>query len=228
MKKLLYLLMICCCLGVPSLSWGQNKDLSRPLGEYMAKDFSDLLGNTGLSDELLKMHFTLYHGYVKNTNLLIKLIGDYARQNQMQDYQYQALKRRFGWEFDGMRLHEYYFENMGGKKPLDRSSTLYRMIERDFGSYNDWKREFIATGLMRGIGWSILYFDPKAGRLFNTWINEHDLGHLAGGNLFLVMDVWEHAYMPQFGLDRAKYIQVFFDTIDWDVVTKRVAERTRQ
>jgi len=189
--------------------------------EYQAKDFSHLLGMPGFSDDLLKMHFTLYGGYVKNTNLLIQLIRDYAVEKKTIDYPYQALKRRFGWEFDGMRLHELYFGNLGGKKPLAPSTSLYQLIVRDFGSYDNWKADFIATGLMRGIGWAILYFDPKADRLFNTWINEHDLGHLAGGDLILVMDVWEHAYMPKYGLDRAKYIEVFFDNINWDEVTTR-------
>ncbi len=193
--------------------------------EYRAKDFSHLLGMEGFTDDLLTMHFTLYKGYVYNTNLLIKLIHSYATERQDRDYQYQALKRRFGWEFDGMRLHEYYFGNLGGKKPVDRSSALYRAIEKDFGSFDSWKQDFIATGLMRGIGWSILYYDPQAQRLFNVWINEHDLGHLAGGELILVMDVWEHAYMPQYGLDRAKYIDAFFQNIDWEVVATRFHNR---
>ena len=191
------------------------------LAEYQAKDFSHLFGMKGFTDELLKIHFTLYNGYVKNTNLLIKLIDDYSTPRLDRDYQYQALKRRFGWEFDGMRLHEYYFGNLGGKKAIDRSSALYRRIVRDFGSFDNWKQDFIATGMLRGIGWSILYFDPQVDRLFNVWINEHDLGHLAGGDLILVMDVWEHAYMPQYGIDRAKYIDAFFENIDWEVADGR-------
>lgn len=186
--------------------------------EYEVKDFSHLIGMPGFSDDLLNTHFILYKGYVKNTNLLIRLIHGYAVNNQTHEYQYQALKRRFGWEFDGMRLHEYYFENLGGKKPLAQSTALYKIIEKDFGSYDSWKKDFIATGMMRGIGWAVLYFDPKADRLFNTWINEHALGHLAGGDIILVMDVWEHAYMPQYGLDRIKYIDAFFKNINWDVV----------
>ena len=191
------------------------------VSEYMPKDFSHLLGMPGFSDNLLNMHFTLYHGYVKNTNGLIQLLRNYITGSEMFDYQYQALKRRFGWEFDGMRLHEYYFDNLGGKNAIDRSSTLYTMIERDFGSFENWKRDFIATGMIRGIGWSILYFDPQERRLFNTWINEHDLGHLAGGALILVMDIWEHAYITEYGLNRAKYIDVFFQNIDWDTVSGR-------
>lgn len=206
-------------LGGPLFS--EEKMLPRKSVEYQPKDFSHLIGMQGFSDHLLKMHFTLYHGYVKNTNLLIQLLHDYTLEGKSRDYPYQAIKRRFGWEFDGMRLHEYYFENLGGKKPLDRSFSLHQFLVRDFGSFEKWKEDFIATGMMRGIGWAILYFDPKADRLFNTWINEHDLGHLAGCDLILVMDVWEHAYMPQYGLDRAAYIEAFFKNIDWDEVYTR-------
>lgn len=187
--------------------------------DYKPKDFSHLIGTPGFSNELLQMHFKLYQGYVTNTNVIMGLLKTYAGNTQA--YQYQALKRRFGWEFDGMRLHELYFENMGGKKAIDPSSPLYKAIEKDFGSFDGWKKDFIATGLMRGVGWSILYFDPIEGRLVNTWINEHDGGHLATGEPILVMDVWEHAYITQYALDRAKYIDAFFNTINWEVVTGR-------
>ncbi|MBS0629078.1 MAG: superoxide dismutase [Verrucomicrobia bacterium] len=187
--------------------------------DYKAKDFSHLMGMPGFSNELLQLHLKLYQGYVTNTNALIGLLNGYADNTQA--YQYQALKRRFGWEFDGMRLHELYFGNLGGKSELDPKSPLFKAIERNFGSFENWKKDFIATGLMRGIGWSILYFDPSSGRLFNAWINEHDLGHLASGEPILVMDVWEHAYITQYGLDRAKYIEAFFKNIDWEIVTNR-------
>lgn len=199
----------------------QVKEPLKVQSEYKPMDFSHLIGMPGFSDELLKMHFTLYQGYVKNTNLLAALLKGFGGTPSPYDYQYQALKRRFGWEFDGMRLHELYFENLGGKKALESSTSLYKAIVSDFGSFENWKKDFIATGLMRGIGWSILYFDAKAGRLFNMWINEHDVGHLAGGEPILVMDVWEHAFITQYGLDRAKYIDAFFQNIDWEVVSDR-------
>ena len=185
---------------------------------YAPKDYSKLLGMPGFSDSLLKMHFTLYEGYVKNTNLLVEKLQGLSSQSTVE---YGALKRRFGWEFDGMRLHELYFENLGGKGSLDKKSSLYQEIVKDFGSWEDWKTDFIATGSMRGIGWAILYYDKDSKRLFNVWINEHDLGHLAGGVPLLVMDVFEHAYMPQYGLDRAGYILAFFDNVEWTAVSKR-------
>ena len=195
--------------------------------EYQPKEYSYLYGMPGFTDSLLKMHFQLYQGYVKNTNLLMSRLKDLELQDRDQSYDYGALKRRMGWEWNGMRLHELYFENLGGKDPLDKSNILYQRIVKDFGSYDQWKKNFISTGLIRGIGWVILYLDPQTGRLFNTWINEHDLGHLSGGDPLLVMDVFEHAYITQYGLDRGKYIGAFFDNIEWGKVGKRYNDAVR-
>lgn len=192
--------------------------------EYEAKNFDKLIGNTpGLSDDLLKMHFKLYQGYVANTNKLLKLIKELDDKGNIKGPEYAGLKRMFGWEFDGMRLHEYYFENMGSQTPIDPKSALYQQIVNDFGSYDKWKDDFIATGLIRGIGWAVLYIDPAQKRLMNTWINEHDLGHLAGAKPLLIMDVFEHAYITEYKLDRAAYIDAFFKNIDWNVVAQRYA-----
>lgn len=188
---------------------------------YTAKDYSNLIGMPGFSDNLLQMHFKLYQGYVKNANdLLTKL----KAMTDTSSYEYGALKRRLGWEFDGMRLHELYFGNLGGTAPLDKKTDLYKALLSQFGSYEKWKADFIATGTIRGIGWALLYLDPIEGRLINVWINEHDTGHLVQGRPILIMDVFEHAYMPQYGLDKAKYIDAFFNNINWDIVSQRYSD----
>ncbi len=188
------------------------------VSNYVTKDYSHLLGMPGFSDDLLNLHFKLYEGYVKNTNDLLAKLQTLSGSSS---YEYGALKRRFGWEFDGMRLHELYFDNLGGQTSIDQKSALYAAIVGQFGSFDAWKKDFIATGSMRGIGWALLYLDPEQNRLFNVWINEHDTGHLATGKPILLMDVFEHAYMPQYGLNRAKYIEAFFNNIDWGVVAGR-------
>lgn len=190
--------------------------------KYEAKNYDNLIGKVaGLDDPLLQMHFKLYQGYVKNTNEVLQKLQELSKSGQNKTPEFAALKRILGWEFDGMFLHELYFENLGGKGQLDQNSPLAAKIKEDFGSYDQWKEDFVATGKMRGIGWVVAYIDPKNGHLINEWINEHDLGHLAGGTPILVMDVFEHAYITQFGLDRPKYIDVFFNNIDWDAVSKR-------
>lgn len=189
---------------------------------YEPKNFEHLLGTEGFSNNLLKNHFTLYQGYVTNTNKLIEELAALAREGKTATPQYAELKRRFGWEFNGMRLHEYYFENMvKGGKVLDKGSALLKKIEKDFGSLENWEKDFKATGAMRGIGWAILYYDATVGQLFNIWVGEHDVGHLSGATPLLIMDVFEHAYMLDYGLKKADYIETFFKTIDWSVVNER-------
>jgi Fe-Mn family superoxide dismutase len=208
-------------LFVLLLACGASGQAAKP---YEALDFSKLKGMKGFSDKALDLHFTLYQGYVKNTNLLRDELMKLAEQNQTATPAYAELKRRFGWEFDGMRLHELYFGNLGGKEPLAQDSQLMKKIAENFGSFDKWAADFKATGAMRGIGWVVLYEDPKSGRLFNTWINEHDVGHLAGGQPLLIMDVFEHAYIPDYGLKRGDYIQAFFDNIDWKAVEGRLGK----
>jgi len=189
---------------------------------YEVKDFTHLLGTPGFSDQLLQNHFALYQGYVTNTNKLADILYQFLREGKTGTPEYAELKRRFGWEFDGMRLHEYYFGNMTRNGVLpDPNALLYPALEEEFGSFQDWARDFRAVGLIRGIGWAILYYDPAAGRLFNTWVNEHDTGHLAGGAPLLIMDVFEHAYVTDYGLKRADYIEAFFRAVDWGVVEER-------
>ncbi len=188
---------------------------------YTAKDFSNLIGTEGFSDTLLKNHFTLYQGYVSNTNKLIDILASLLKEGKESTPEYAELKRRMGFEFNGMRLHELYFGNLGGKQPLDKSSKIANQMAEDFGSYEDWERDFKATGKMRGIGWAILYQDKVTGRLFNQWINEHEVGHPTGCTPVLVMDVFEHAFMTDYGLKRASYIEAFFKNINWSVVDSR-------
>ena len=189
---------------------------------YTTKDYSSLIGMEGFSETLLKNHFTLYQGYVTNTNKLMDLLASMLKEARVGTPEYSELKRRMGFEFDGMRLHEYYFNNLGVKGVLEKSGKLGKKLAEDFGSYEDWEKDFKATGAMRGIGWAILYQDNTTGKLINQWINEHETGHLAGCLPILVMDVFEHAFITDYGLKRADYIEAFFKNINWDVVESRL------
>lgn len=189
---------------------------------YTAKDYSPLIGMEGFSEALLKNHFTLYQGYVTNTNKLMETLAEMARGGKIGTPEYAELKRRLGWEFNGMRLHELYFENLGGKGALDKTGRLGRKLTGDFGSYENWETDFKGVGTLRGIGWAILYQDPIKGKLFNQWINEHDVGHPTGCLPLLILDVFEHAFMIDYGLKRADYISAFFKNIRWDVVESRL------
>jgi Fe-Mn family superoxide dismutase len=200
-----------------ALRWKGGKAMA-----YVAKDYSHLIGMEGFSQTLLNNHFTLYQGYVTNTNKVLDTLAAMLKEGKVGSPEYAELKRRLGFEFDGMRLHEYYFENLGGKGALDKSGRLGKRLAQDFGSYGDWEKDFRGTAAMRGIGWAILYLDNLAGRLINVWINEHETGHLAGGTPILVLDVFEHAFMIDYGLKRADYIEAFFKNVNWAAVESRL------
>jgi superoxide dismutase, Fe-Mn family len=188
---------------------------------YEAMDFSGILGMDGFSNELLETHFELYRGYVKETNELLHRLESMAK-GELDSTEHAELRRRLGWEFDGMRLHELYFANLGGDGRPPSSGALYDRLSRASGGLDSCLAEFKAVGSMRGVGWAILYFDSEAGRVHNFWVGEHDCGHLVGGTPLLVMDVWEHAFMTDYGTSRDDYIEAFLANVDWRVVEKRL------
>ena len=192
---------------------------------YEAKNFERLLGTAGFSDTLLKNHFTLYQGYVTNTNKLADILTPMVKDGKAATPEFAELKRRLGWEFNGMRLHEYYFGNMiKGGAELNRDSNFSQKLVADFGSYENWEKDFKGTGAMRGVGWVILYFDPQAKKLSNVWVNEHDVGHFTGAVPLLVLDVFEHAYVTDYGIKRADYIGAFMKAVNWEKVAHRLKE----
>jgi Fe-Mn family superoxide dismutase len=195
---------------------------------YKAREFN-LSGLNGISDETLEIHFKLYEGYVKETNNLTDRITKFIEDGNVDQEEmpaYSELKRRLGFEFNGMVLHEYYFDNMksgGGTGDPTQTAQFAKAAESSFGSYDIWKADFVGIGKMRGVGWAICYQNPVNGRLSNHWITLHETGNVAGFDPILVMDVWEHAYLLDYKpAERPKYIEAFFSNIDWTMVESRL------
>jgi superoxide dismutase, Fe-Mn family len=192
----------------------------------------DLSGLNGISDGTLAMHFKLYEGYVTNTNLLNEQIAEMSKGEITAKEMpvFSELTRRLGFEYNGMVLHEYYFDNLkkgGGTGDPAKTSQFVKAAESAFGSYDIWKADFVGIGKMRGVGWAICYENPANGRLSNHWITLHETGNVAGFTPILVMDVWEHAYLLDYKpAERPKYIEAFFSNIDWNTVNKRLKVET--
>jgi len=198
------------------------------IGTYQARQFN-LSGLKGISDQTLEMHFKLYEGYVKETNKLTERIDEFikdANVDQEEMPAYSELTRRLGFEYNGMVLHEYYFDNLisgGGTGDPAKTSQFVKAAESSFGSYDIWKADFVGIGKMRGVGWAICNQNPSNGRLSNHWITLHETGNVAGFDPILVMDVWEHAFLLDYKpAERPKYIEAFFTNIAWDEVEKRL------
>lgn len=187
---------------------------------YSEQNFS-LENVTGLSPKQLEVHLKLYAGYVKNTNALITKIAEYKKDSETNALALAELTRRFGFEFNGMRLHELYFESLGGKGEIT-NGPLTSALEARWGSIDAWKAEFQAMGVMRGIGWVLLVHDQKANTLHNVWVSDHDMGHLGGLPILIAMDIWEHAFMVDYvPAQRGEYVQTFMKNLRWDVIEKR-------
>lgn len=170
----------------------------------------------GISEDQIIQHWRLYEGYVKNVNLLEEKINLLSKRGD-HGAEFAELKRRAGFEYNGMILHEYYFGILKEEQPpLRKNSELAKQFNEFFGGFEGWKKQFTAMGRMRGTGWVILYYDPRQKILTNAWITSHEEGHPAGFTPIMVMDVWEHAYMVDWGADgRPEYIEKFFQNVNW-------------
>ncbi|OGD67656.1 hypothetical protein A2442_03730 [Candidatus Campbellbacteria bacterium RIFOXYC2_FULL_35_25] len=188
------------------------------MSKYQEKQFNmNLL--SGISEKQTEEHLKLYAGYVKHANLILEKIEELSGEEGDNSYVISELRRRFSFEFNGMRMHEYYFESLEkGSKGLSDSSKLAESI----GNLDSFVEEFKLVGMTRGIGWVVAYFDEPKDSIQIAWVGDHELGQLGGLPIILVMDMWEHAFMVDYlPSEKKKYIEAFFDNINWDVVEER-------
>jgi superoxide dismutase, Fe-Mn family len=196
--------------------------------KYAPRDFSKVRGLSGISDKQVEEHLKLYEGYVKRTNALTEKLFAMATEGKASgaDPVYAELSRRLGFEYSGMVNHEYYFENLTGGAQAEppAGGKLRRAIEANFGKYDTWLSDFRAIATMPGIGWAMLFQDPKTGWLSNHFISLHQDNVPVGFRPILALDGWEHAFMRDYqATERAKYVDAFFKNVSWEVADGRVA-----
>ncbi|MCH7597774.1 superoxide dismutase [Patescibacteria group bacterium] len=177
----------------------------------------------GLSAKQLEVHLGLYRGYVKHVNLIREKIHELEADKEKNSYPIAELRRRFSFEFDGMRMHEYYFEEFeNGAQEIKDASDLKTAVEDKYGGWNGFIDHFTAVGMSRGIGWAVLYWDPKGKTPHTAWVSDHELGTLAGLPILLAMDMWEHAFMVDYlPSEKKEYINAFLSNLNWSVVEER-------
>lgn len=178
----------------------------------------------GISKETIDGHLGLYAGYVKHVNLIRDKIAAYSADTDQNGYAINEMQRRLGFEFGGMRNHEYYFAQLeGGSTPLT-DGPLKEKIEFQWGSYDAWLERFKEIAMTRGVGWAMLYHDPHTDQLVQTWVDEQHIGQLADVDIVLALDMWEHSYMRDYNAaDKKQYVEAFFLNLNWDVVAGRLA-----
>jgi superoxide dismutase, Fe-Mn family len=193
---------------------------------YEPKQFSRLKGLSGISDPLLQDHFKLYEGYVKNTNELNTQLEALHKNGKAKgtDPAFAELTRRLGFEYGGMLLHELYFGNLTPEPdPVNKTGTFGTLVSQDYGTFDAWLEDFKAIAGMRGIGWAIAYQNPETKQVSNHWIEMHNDGHPPGFKPIVVMDCWEHAFVPDYHpTEKAKYIEAYFKNLDWRACEARL------
>lgn len=200
----------------------------------MAKQFEEKKFNIpklkGISEKTMEEHLKLYSGYVKNVNTILAKIEEYTANAEVNAYALGEIQRRFGFEFDGMRNHEYYFTHFeNGPSALTADSPLQKAIEEEWGDFDKWLNRFKAIALIRGVGWAILYYDSHTKRLLNAWIDEQHLGHLTGLSPILALDMWEHAFVADYQPSGKKnYVEDFFVNLNWQNVEENFANDARK
>jgi Fe-Mn family superoxide dismutase len=108
---------------------------------------------------------------------------------------------------------------------LHAESLLASAIKNTWGDISSWKNNFISTALTRGIGWAILYFDPKTDTLINAWVDEQHLGHLTGLQVILAFDMWEHSYLFDYiPAQKKDYVEALFANLNWSVCEQRFSQ----
>jgi superoxide dismutase, Fe-Mn family len=189
---------------------------------YTPKTF-DIPELDGISRQTIDEHIGLYNGYVKHANLIREKIAAYSSDPDNNTYAIGEMQRRYGFEFGGMRNHEYYFTQFeGGAKALP-DGKLKDMIVGQWGSIEAWMERFTKVALTRGVGWAMLYIDRQTNQLVETWVDEQHLGQLADLDIVLALDMWEHSYMMDVPPSRKKeYVEAFFRNLNWEVVATRV------
>ncbi|HBM45677.1 MAG: Manganese/iron superoxide dismutase-like protein [Parcubacteria group bacterium GW2011_GWF2_38_76] len=188
---------------------------------YPEKNFG-LTSLPGLSEKQISEHIKLYAGYVKNINSLNEKLEKMRMDANADAYIIAELKRRIGFEFNGMRLHDFYFGDLGGNGVITEDGKLKSALASQYGSFENWLKDFKATAMMRGTGWAILYYDEEIKRFFSVWVSSHEIGHLAGLKILIALDVWEHAflfdYLPS---QRKEYIEAYLSNLNWPKIENR-------
>ncbi|MBL4644519.1 MAG: Fe-Mn family superoxide dismutase [Candidatus Pacebacteria bacterium] len=178
----------------------------------------------GISEKQIDVHLGLYGGYVTHINLLREQIADLSAQDpEKYKFAIESIRRRLGFEFNGMRMHEFYFPQWeGGAREESREGTLGKALIEKYGSWDAFIVHFKSVAMSRGSGWTTLGWDKKGSTPHVWWTADHELGMLTDMDILLTIDMWEHAYMVDYlPAEKAQHVDAFFKNLNWKIAEGR-------
>jgi superoxide dismutase, Fe-Mn family len=179
-----------------------------------------------ISEEQLKLHYQKHHqAYVNGANAVLEKL-DKSREDNT-DLDMKAILKELSFHVGGYRLHNRFWENLapvrkgGGGIP---KGELAKAIEAEFGKFDRFKKEFTtAASGVEGSGWAVLTYCENTQRLMILQVEKHNANIVPGFVVLMVLDVWEHAYYLDYKNDRGKFIEGFWNIVNWDTIGKRFA-----
>ncbi len=185
------------------------------------KDYSEKFKNGvgAISAKTLAIHSDkLYAGYVKKSEEIVEKIHALFRSGEVEGNatysELRGLKAAETFAANGVYLHEWYFDVLGGGGDNSQAPELTKALVEKFGSFEDAIKK-MSTLAMAARGWAVLCWDTKIGKLKQYNADSHDQGGVWGCLPIIVLDVYEHAYFIDFGSDRKAYIEAFWKNFDW-------------
>ncbi len=187
-------------------------------------NYSDLVPH--MSEEKIRLHYEKHHqAYVNGANSILQRL-DKARKDNA-DLDVKATLKELSFNIGGHLLHTLFWGNLapagkGGGKP---DGNIAEAIEAEFGSFERFKKEFSqAAASVEGSGWAALAFCKQTNRPIIMQIEKHNMNVYPMFRLLLVIDVFEHAYYLDYKNERAKFIEAFWNLVNWDAVNKRLED----
>lgn len=189
---------------------------------YEAKTY-DIKELDGISQKTIEEHLKLYQGYVKHVNLIHEQIEELKKDSEKNAYALAEINRRLGFEFGGMKNHEYYFAQFEGGSTEVPEGKLKELAIDQYGSWEGFVNHVAGVAMTRGVGWVMVYIDRTVNKLVCTWVDEQHIGQLADIDIVLGLDMWEHSYMLDYPpSEKKKYVEAFFKNLNWEVVASRI------
>jgi Fe-Mn family superoxide dismutase len=179
-----------------------------------------------MSEEQLRIHHTKHHqAYVNGANTILQKLDKARKEGTELDV--KSTLKELSWNIGGHLLHSLFWDNLapaskGGGKP---SRVLGDAIEREFGSFERFKKEFTQAAVsVEGSGWAALTFCRQTRRPIIMQIEKHNTNVYPTFRILMVLDVFEHAYYIDYKNDRAKFVEAFWNIVNWDKINKRLEE----
>jgi superoxide dismutase, Fe-Mn family len=188
----------------------------------------DLSGVQGLSKKAIDLHLGLYKTYVEQLNKLLE--PSPQPPSGPASLALDGYNRRFAYEFNGVALHELFFEQLAGKRRQVRSDgDFVEALHEGYGDISGWRASVEALAKTRGVGWVLTLRERGQERLRNCWIDLHHLNMPAKCDVVFALDLWEHAFVIDFTpAQRTDYVKIILDNVDWEVVEQRCVPLTER